>query len=562
MSTRGRERLGETGPKQERDGHFSGTGEAVLVNEFSGSAAKIEITGSHLTVAQVAAVARGKHRVQLSDNPEVLGKIAASRQILEEKLRRGEIIYGVNTGLGGNVRFILPARDLAKHQQNIFHFLICGSGESLPQDVVRAAMLLRANALTKGYSAVRLVIIQQLIELLNCDVTPVVPRYGSVGASGDLIPSAYIGRVLLGEGDVLFQGERIPAVEALARAGLEPLSLEPKEGLALINGTTVMTGAAALELDDGAYLSRLVLAACALAVEAMKSSDDPFREAVQAAKNHPGQIEAAAVCRKLMDGSGYLRNLDEVRGQVRASFHEGDGSIERSDEAIQQPYSLRCVPQGIGPILEAVKMHRVVIERELNSANDNPLLDPADGRVYHTGNFYGGHVARALDSWKIDLATMGNWLHALMAMLVDERFNNGLPANLAPHPGLFSGFKGMQLCLTSLVCALRQLAAPSTIHTLPTEQYNQDIVSLGMHSALTAMQMTILLRDAVAIALITLCQAIELRGGSEKLGRGNHAVYDAVRRDVTFAGEDRPMDGDIRKISESIKQRSIPVPEV
>jgi phenylalanine ammonia-lyase len=531
-------------------------------NPSSGHVPATEISGSQLTIAQVAAVARDKQRIALSGAPEVRKKLLASRQILEEKLRRGEIIYGVNTGLGGNVRFILPAQDLAKHQQNIFRFLICGSGEPLPEEVVRAAMLLRANALAKGYSAVRIVVIERLIELLNCGVTPVVPMYGSVGASGDLIPSAYIGRVLLGEGDVVFMGETIPAAEALALAGMQPLSLEPKEGLALINGTTVMTGAAALEIDEGAYLSRLVLASCALALESMKSTDDPFREAVQAVKNHPGQIEAAALCRKLIEQSGYIRNLDEIRGQVRETFSDHDSSIGRSDEAIQQPYSLRCVPQGIGPVLDALKMHRVVIERELNSANDNPLLDPADGRIYHTGNFYGGHIARALDSWKIDLATMGNWLHALIAMLVDERFNNGLPANLAPHPGLFSGFKGMQLSLTSLVCALRQLANPSMIHTLPTEQYNQDIVSLGMHSALTAMQMTTMLRDAVAIALITLCQAIELRGGSGKLGRGNRAVYDAVRRHVAFADEDRPMDGDIKKVSDLIKNRSVPVPEV
>lgn len=532
-----------------------------MATDISGHVATIEISGSQLTLAQVTAVAREKRRVELSAAPDVRKKLFASRQILEEKLQRGEIIYGVNTGLGGNVRFILPAQDLAKHQQNIFRFLICGSGESLPQDVVRAAMLLRANALAKGYSAVRIVVIERLIELLNCGVTPVVPMYGSVGASGDLIPSAYIGRVLLGEGDVLFMGETIPAAEALALAGLQPLSLEPKEGLALINGTTVMTGAAALEIDDGAYLSQLVLAACALALEAMKSTDDPFREAVQAVKNHPGQIEAAALCRKFIEESGYIRNLDDIRGKVQENFHENDRSIARSDEAIQQPYSLRCVPQGIGPIVEALRIHQVVIERELNSANDNPLLDPADGRVYHTGNFYGGHIARALDSWKIDLATMGNWLHALIAMLVDERFNNGLPANLAPHPGLFSGFKGMQLSLTSLVCALRHLANPSMIHTLPTEQYNQDIVSLGMHSALTTMQMTTILRDAVAIALITLCQAIELRGGSGKLGRGNRAVYDEIRSNVPFADEDRPMDSDIKQVSDLIKRRLIPIPE-
>jgi phenylalanine ammonia-lyase len=523
---------------------------------------QIEISGSRLTISQVAAVAREKHKVQLSTAPEVRKKLLASRQILEDKLRRGEIIYGVNTGLGGNVRFILPAQDLAKHQQNIFRFLICGSGDPLPDDVVRAAVLLRANALAKGYSAVRTTVIERLIDLLNCGVTPVVPMYGSVGASGDLIPSAYIGRVLLGEGDVRFMGETIPAAEALALAGLQPLCLEPKEGLALINGTTVMTGAAALELDDGEYLSRLVLAACALALEAMKSTDDPFREAVHAVKNHPGQIQAASFCRELIAESRYIRNLDDIRDEVQESFNDHGSSIEHSDEAIQQPYSLRCVPQGIGPLLEGLKTHQIVVERELNSANDNPLIDPVDGRVYHTGNFYGGHIARALDSWKIDLATMGNWLHALIAMLVDERFNNGLPANLAPHPGLFSGFKGMQLSLTSLVCALRQLANPSMIHTLPTEQYNQDIVSLGMHSALTTLQMTTLLRDAVAIALITLSQAVELRGGCGKLGRGNRAVFDAVRGQVAFAEEDRPMDADIKNVAALIERRSIPVPTI
>jgi phenylalanine ammonia-lyase len=521
----------------------------------------IEISGERLTSSEVAAVARAKFPVQLSQEPDIRKKILASRALLEEKLRRGEIIYGVNTGLGGNVRFILPAKHLAKHQENIFRFLLCGSGDPLPEDAVRAAILLRANALAKGYSAVRPVIIERLIELLNHGITPIVPTYGSVGASGDLIPSAYIGRVLLGQGDVVFKGQTMTAQKALARVGLRPLSLKPKEGLALINGTTVMTGIAALQIYDGGYLGQLVLAACTLALEALNATDDPFRERVQAAKNHPGQMEAAAFCRKLIEGSRYVRNLEEIRERVGEKFQRTEGTISLADDAIQTPYSLRCIPQGIGPVLEAVKGHQVVIEREINSANDNPLVDPQEGRVYHTGNFYGGHVARALDSWKIDLATLGNWLHALMAMLVDERFNNGLPPNLASKPGLFSGFKGMQLCLTSLVCALRHLANPSLIHALPTEQYNQDMVSLGMHSALTAMQMTTILCDAVAILLIAVCQAIDLRGGAKALGKGNRAVYETIRREVPFVKEDRPLDGDMRKVTELIKKRLIALPE-
>jgi phenylalanine ammonia-lyase len=520
----------------------------------------IEISGAQLTISDVAAVARDHFRVKLSQEPDIRKRILASRELLEEKLRRGEIIYGVNTGLGGNVRFILPAKDLAKHQENIFQFLICGSGDPLPKDAVRAAILLRANALAKGYSAVRPVVIESLIELLNHGITPVVPTYGSVGASGDLIPSAYIGRVLLGQGDVVFRDRTMAAEKALAQAGLPPLALKPKEGLALINGTTVMTGIAALQIHDGSYLARLVLAACALALEALKATDDPLRASVQAAKNHPGQMEAAAFCQKLIAESRYVRDLDEIRKRV-GERSQKEGTVSHADDSIQTPYSLRCIPQGIGPVLEAVKAHQVVIEREINSANDNPLVDPQEGRVYHTGNFYGGHVARALDSWKIDCATLGNWLHALMAMLVDERFNNGLPPNLASRPGLFSGFKGMQLCLTSLVCALRHLANPSLIHTLPTEQYNQDMVSLGMHSALTAMQMTTILHDAVAISLIAGCQAIDLRGGGPGLGKGSRAIYEAIRGEVPFIEEDRPLDVDIRKVTERIKKRLIPLPE-
>jgi phenylalanine ammonia-lyase len=522
----------------------------------------IDISGAQLTTSQVAAVARDNFPVQLSQEPDIRKKILASRELLEQKLRRGEIIYGVNTGLGGNVRFILPAKDLAKHQENIFQFLICGSGDPLPKDTVRAAILLRANALAKGYSAVRPVVIERLIELLNHDITPIVPTYGSVGASGDLIPSAYIGRVLLGQGDVVFKRRTVAAQKALAEADLRPLSLKPKEGLALINGTTVMTGIAALQIHDGIYLTRLVLAACGLALEALKATDDPLRERVQTAKHHPGQMESAAFCRKLIEGSRYVRNLDEIREEVGEKSQQAQGTISQADDAIQTPYSLRCIPQGIGPVLETIKGHQIVIEREMNSANDNPLVDPVEGRIYHTGNFYGGHVARALDSWKIDLATLGNWLHALIAMIIDDRFNNGLPANLAPKPGLFSGFKGPQLCLTSLVCALRHLSNPSLIHSLPTEQYNQDMVSLGMHSALTAMQMTGILRDAVAIALLALCQAIDLRGGSRGLGKGSRAVYDAIRGDVPFLDEDRPLDADITKVAALIRERSIPLPEL
>jgi phenylalanine ammonia-lyase len=522
----------------------------------------IEIRGDGLTIEKVASVARQNIRVELTSNIDVRNKISASRQLLEKKLTAGEIIYGVNTGFGGNVRFLIPQNDLSFHQENLLRCLTCGVGQPLIEDAVRAAMLLRANALAKGLSGVRVEIIERMLDLLNHGITPVVPRYGSVGASGDLIPSAYIGRVLLGEGEVLYQGKKLPAAEALKNAKVQRSKLMAKEGLALINGTTVMTGIAALVIHDGAHLAPLVLACASLAVEALKATDDPFSEVIHRAKNHPGQMEAAEICRKLLRDSRYIPNLDELRAKIGETRSAAEGKTIRSEEAIQTPYSLRCAPQGIGPVLDALRAHRLVLEREINSVNDNPLIDPLEGRVYHTGNFYGGHVARALDSWKIDLATLANWLHAIMAMLVDDRFSNGLPPNLSRNPGVSSGFKGMQLCLTSLVCAMRHLANPSMIHTLPTEQYNQDMISLGTHAALTAMDMTAMAQDAAAISLLATCQAIDLRGGGNNLGIGNRAIFETVRKDVPILEKDRPLDVDIARISELIRTRLIPIPEL
>jgi phenylalanine ammonia-lyase len=522
----------------------------------------IEISGDGLTIEKVASVARQNSRVELTANIDIRNKISTSRQLLEKKLAAGEVIYGVNTGFGGNVRFLIPNDDLTFHQENLFRCLTCGVGQPLTEDCVRAAMLLRANALAKGLSGVRVEIIERMIDLLNHGITPVVPRYGSVGASGDLIPSAYIGRVLLGEGEVFYQDKRIAAAEALQTANVKRSKLQAKEGLALINGTTVMTGIAALVIHDGAYLSRLVLACASLAIEALRATDGPLSAAIHRAKNHPGQMEAAAICRQLLRDSRYVRNLDAVRTKIGETRSASEGKTIRSAEAIQTPYSLRCVPQGIGPVLDALQGHRLVLEREINSVNDNPLVDPLEERVYHTGNFYGGHVARALDSWKIDLATLANWLHSIMALVVDDRFSNGLPPNLSRNPGVCSGVKGAQLCLTSLVCAMRHLANPSMIHTLPTEQYNQDMVSLGTHAALTAMDMTAMAQDAAAISLLALCQAIDLRGGPNNLGIGNRAIFETVRKDVAILENDRPLDGDIARVSELIRNRLIPTPKL
>ncbi|HTQ54790.1 MAG TPA: aromatic amino acid ammonia-lyase [Bryobacteraceae bacterium] len=517
------------------------------------------ISQAPLSLPEIVAVARHGQHVVLSGDESFRRHIRRSREALERKLAAGEVVYGVNTGFGGNARYVIPSDELAHHQQNLLEFLSCGVGEALPEEAVRAAILLRANALARGLSAVRLVVIERLLDLLNHGITPIVPRYGSVGASGDLCPSAYITRVMAGRGEACYQGRRVPAADALREARIEPLSLEAKEGLALLNGTTVMTGIGAILLDEAGYLFRLSLGALAMIAEALGSSPDYYHPAIHMAKHHPGQLAVAEVLLSLLFDSKLAVPLDDIRGRVAEAGRRANGNhdVAAAGESIQSPYSLRCAPQGLGPMHETLEQCRAVIEREANSVNDNPLID--SDRVYHTGNFYGAHVARAMDGLKLDLANLANWLHSLMALLMDDRFSNGLPPSLSPHVGVYQGFKGMQIVHTSLVTAIRHWCAPSLIHTLPTEQYNQDIVSLGTHSALTAMDVTRLLRSAVAITLLAAAQAIDLRSGRDRLGVGTRPIYRALRDVSAFVEADRALDRDIAAVSALIDRRQIPV---
>jgi len=514
-----------------------------------------------LRLDDIISVARDGRPVSLSADETFRAKIRRGRETLEQKLKAGEVIYGVNTGFGGNVKFVIPNAELAYHQRNLLEYHCCGVGEPLSEEIVRAAILLRANALARGLSAVREVVIERLLDLLNHRITPVVPRFGSVGASGDLCPSAYIARAMAGGGEVFYRGRRVPASDALGQEGIVPLALEAKEGLALLNGTTVMTGAAALVVEEASYLFRLALGALALTAEALGASPDYFHPAIHMAKHHPGQLRVAEMLNSLLFGSKMAVPLDEIRHRVEAAGRKADElhEVVAATEAIQSPYSIRCAPQGLGPMIESLEQARTVVERESNSVNDNPLIDPAADRVYHTGNFFGAHIARSMDGLKLDLANLANWLHSLMALLMDERFSNGLPPSLSPHPGLYQGFKGVQITHSSLVTAIRHWSSPSLIHTLPTEQFNQDIVSLGTHSALTAMDITGLLRSVVAISLLAAAQAVDLRKGAERLGAGTSPLYRAVRKGSAFVEEDRALDTDIRAVCELIARREIPV---
>ena len=488
----------------------------------------VVIGADPLTIEDVVRVARAGDQTQITGGARM--RIAEGRARLVELLKRGERIYGVNTGVGGNVGISLPPEEMEQLQLNLVTYLGCATGAPLPNDVVRAAMALRIATFATGTSAVRNEVVDTLVALLNKGVTPVVPRYGSVGASGDLMPSAYVARVLVGQGEVEYKGQRMPALDALRETRIYPIGFAPKEALALINGTTFMTAVAALLYVDLFRVLRALLQAIALTIEAMLAPTLPFDPWVHDRKGHPGQIAVAAYLRSMLEGSQFTR--------------ESGG---------QSCYSLRCVPQGLGQVWEGLETARPTVEREINSANDNPLIDPQTGALYKAGNFYGGHIARLLDGWKIDIAAMANWGNSLLALLVDERFNDGLPANLAPKPGLNSGFKSVQLSVTSLTCAIRQMAGPSSIHSLPTEQYNQDVVSLGMHAAVTAMDALECLRNEVAMLLLAGAQAVDLRGGPERLGKGSSEAYKMVRELCAFQEKDAALEREIAAMSAKLR---------
>jgi phenylalanine ammonia-lyase len=296
-----------------------------------------------------------------------------------------------------------------------------------------------------------------------------------------------------------------------------------------------------------------------MAVEGLRSSPDYYHPAIHKAKHHPGQLKVAAILSSYLRGSKLAVPLDSIREHLAEEHRLHEHDVMTAGESIQGPYSLRCAPQGLGPMFESLEQAREVVEREANSVNDNPLIDPETDRVYHTGNFYGAHIARAMDGIKLDLANLANWLHSIMALLMDERFSNGLPPSLSPHPGVYQGFKGMQLVHSSLVTAIRHWSAPSLIHTLPTEQFNQDIVSLGTHSAMTAMDISKLMRSVVAITLLSTAQAIDLRNGRAGMGAGTRPIYRTIRAASPFVEADRALDADIAKVVEMIDGREIGV---
>jgi histidine ammonia-lyase len=497
------------------------------------------------------------HHREITVAPDVLDWLDQGRSQLETRLAAGQVIYGINTGFGGNSNLVIPDDQLAAHQENLLTFLTAGTGEFFSEEYVRAAQIMTLLALVRGWSAVRPAVAVSLVAHINAGIVPNVPRFGSVGASGDLIPSSYIAGALCGRGLVRFNGQETTAGEAMVLSGIAPLRLFAKEGLALVNGTRMMTGVGTVTLLRFKTTFAAAVGALALAVHALRASSEHYDARIHLAKGHPGQIAVAAVLRDLLASSP-----SNASSATRIQSDRNIGTVISLAEGVQEIYSVRCAPQILGAVPESIESTRVVLEREAVSVNDNPLIDPENGDVLQGGNFMGHHVARAMDALKIDMALVANHLHAIMAIMMDCRFSRGLPNSLSPRLGLYQGFKGVQISQTSLVAQIRHDSGPSSVHTLATEQFNQDIVSLGLHAAQGAADIEVKLRHVVAMTLLAACQSVDLRGCAEELAPGSRDLYQAVRKISGMLNEDRAMDRDIAAIARAIVEGGLPVPQI
>jgi histidine ammonia-lyase len=465
----------------------------------------IVLTGADLSIRDVEAVARHGASAVLDDAAR--GRMQESRDLIERLVAAGEVVYGVTTGFGALAsQFVAPA-DAERLQANLLMSHAAGVGAPLDTEIVRAMLLLRANTLALGHSGCRPELVDRLLAFLAAGIHPIVPAQGSVGASGDLAPLAHLALPLIGRGEVDWQGRRVPAGEALRDAGLEPLTLQAKEGLALLNGTQLMTAIGALLLADADRLGATASVAAAISVEALLGTDVAFSAAYQLARPHPGQIAVAAEMRHL------LRDSSVQTG------HHGDA------HKVQDPYSLRCVPQVHGAVRDALDHLRRVLDIEMNSATDNPLVFPdggvaaedalatGGGRVISGGNFHGEPVALALDFAKIAIAELGSISERRTSLLLDPHLNGGLPAFLAPASGLDSGLMIVQYTAAALASENKILAHPASVDSIPTSANQEDHVSMGPIAARHARTVLEHVERIVAIELLCGAEALDQRLG-------------------------------------------------
>ncbi|WP_421234947.1 HAL/PAL/TAL family ammonia-lyase [Aeromonas enteropelogenes] len=499
-----------------------------------------------LTIEEVVALAERRATPTLNPEPAFRARIQRGADYLDRLLADEGVIYGVTTGYGDSVTRAVPLDLVDALPLHLTRFHGCGLGENLSPAATRAVLATRLNSLAQGVSGVSVTLLERLTWLLEQDLLPRIPEEGSVGASGDLTPLSYVAAALVGERDLYRDGQLMAAADLYRELGMTPLKLRPKEGLALMNGTSVMTALACLAFARCDYLMRLCTRITALVSVAMEGNAFHFDERLFAAKPHPGQQQIAA--------------------WLRADLQSGE--LPHHSNRLQDRYSLRCAPHVIGVVADSLPWWRQLIENELNSANDNPLIDGDGEHVMHGGHFYGGHIAMAMDSMKVAVANLADLLDRQLAQLVDTKFNQGLPSNLSGASEslrfINHGFKAVQIGASAWTAEALKHTMPASVFSRSTECHNQDKVSMGTIAARDALRVLTLTEQVAAASLLAAVQGVELRLALQGKGRGAlspalaHTV-EAVRRDHPFLTEDRPLEAELRTLMGRLQARHYPL---
>lgn len=485
-----------------------------------------------LTLGDIREVAIEGRKVALS--PAAIAKIEKAHQFLHGEIKKGKTLYGVNTGFGLLSNVKIADSDIETLQYNLLRSHACGVGPAMPDSVSRAMLLLRAANLALGHSGVSLKLVEQLIALLNRGVCPVIPQQGSVGASGDLAPLAHLALVLIGEGEARVKGKTLSGLQALKTAGLKPIRLGPKEGLALINGTQFMTAIGALTLLEAEHLANMADVVGAMTVEALRGTETAFEPEIHAVRPHPGQIFVAGQIKKLLTQGG----ISEI-----ALSHENCGKV-------QDPYSLRCIPQVHGASRDVMVFVRQVLEREINSVTDNPLIFPDEKKILSGGNFHGQIVAIAMDTLSIAAAELASISEQRLKKLVNPAISE-LPAFLTKKGGLNSGFMIVQVAAASIVSENKTLCHPASVDSIPTSADKEDHVSMGAWAARKAGRVVTNTRRVLAMEFLAAAQGIDLLRPL-RTSVALEAVHHHIRRKVRRLDDDRSFSEDFKLIEEMI----------
>lgn len=486
-----------------------------------------------LTLDELLEVVRGDAKVEISN--EALEKMKKSRQMVDECVAQKRVVYGLTTGFGKFSDVSISEEDSKELQVNLIMSHSCGVGKPLDREIVRAMMLLRINALSVGFSGIRPQTVKTLVEMLNKGVTPIVLEKGSVGASGDLVPLSHMTLVLLGMGEAEYEGVRMTGKEAMEKAGIKPVELTSKEGLALINGTQAMCAIGSLAVLDSEIINKTADIIASLSLESDFGVIDAMDERLHILRGQPGQIKTAKNIRRILEGS-------------KGVTHQGE-------KRVQDAYSFRCIPQIHGPSHEFSKFVREIIERELNAVTDNPIIFPETNQAISGGNFHGQYLAMGLDVLGIALAELADVSERRIERLVNPALS-GLPAFLVKQGGLNSGLMISQYTAAAMVSENKVLAHPACVDSIPTSANQEDHVSMGMTSARKAREILFNTTNVLAIELLTACQAVEFTG-EDKLAPATKAVYKKVREVVPPLDKDRILYGDMANVAELIRKGEI-----